>query len=135
MDFMGGIRKLLAVRGDSPANLIEKTKYPRARVYSWFDQKRKSIPNVHDAIGIAYAYGVTVEEIADGDHGRDYVIDWAGRHGAKWKPPSRIAEIVSDLEYVNDDFLRIMAMTVKSAADLERSKGQLAAESKPQAYG
>jgi hypothetical protein len=82
----------------------------------WITKDR--LPRIDDAVAIGRALDVTAEELVLGQPGRDYVIDWAGRHGAKWKPPNRLQELWPLLEAANDNTIEMAVAMVRKSNEI-----------------
>jgi transcriptional regulator with XRE-family HTH domain len=93
-------------------------KYPTLR--GWIAKNR--MPSAEDAVMISKALDTTSEELILGKSGETYILDWAGRHGAKWKPPKKIAPIYDDLMTASDECLEVVAAMIHQAAEIERRK-------------
>jgi len=86
-------------------------------------RKHGIFPRAPDAVGLAREFDTTVEELVLGEAGRAYVVDWAGQHGAQWRPPGRLdQELIDDLMAVDDTCLEAIKAMAKRAAEIERAK-------------
>jgi hypothetical protein len=79
-------------------------------------------PDVDTFFQICKVLNVLPEEMVDGEAGRVYVVEWAERNGAKWKPPSKIADIVEDLLALDESELRFARSSIHGLAEDARGK-------------
>lgn len=66
---------------------------------------RKNYPQADQALAIARALETTVEYLAEGEEGADYVRSLVAREGRLWKPPPHLEAVVRALEALDDDQL------------------------------
>lgn len=77
---------------------------------------RKTYPAADVIYRFCRETNTIIEELVDGEEGREYVISWAERNGGKWKPPERLETIIKHLERISDRDLRALEAMAKSYA-------------------
>ncbi len=80
----------------------------------WMSQK--IVMDANQIVSMAILFNTTVEALILGEDGKKYILEWAGQHGAKWSPPSRIADLVKVLCDLSDEKLEIIRPMILAAA-------------------
>jgi hypothetical protein len=95
--------------------LSNKIGVPFGTFRKWIS--RETLPDANQAVLIAKELNTTVEELMDGDSGRQYIISWAEKNSGKWKAPERIADLVQDSLVLNDQDLETAKYLVHGLAE------------------
>lgn len=95
---------------------------------------KRIMPGADAVATMAKLLDTTVEELVEGDSGRAYVLDWAVRQGARLGLPPRIKAVVDDLTEMSADCFAVVSSMIRSAAEVERAKGLMAAEPRAPEY-
>jgi len=118
VNFWDNIRKLLNARDKPDVWLIKEAKLGKTAIIN--GQNRNTVPSADKACRIARALETTVEELVNGENGREYVQRLLTDKGLLWKPPLRIADIVDVLNAVDDvtlETVRTMVLPLKEKRD------------------
>jgi transcriptional regulator with XRE-family HTH domain len=75
----------------------------------------KNSPSVDNAYAIARVFGITIEELVDGEVGAEYVRQWARKQGGLWEPPPRLAGVMAILNGLADDELAVVTGAMRGA--------------------
>ncbi|GHV89625.1 hypothetical protein AGMMS50268_01280 [Spirochaetia bacterium] len=85
-------------------------------------KKRGTFPDYKDAIVIAKDMGITVEELIEGDSGKQYILDLLSKEIGKLDVPERIADIVDDLLVLDETDLTGIRAAAHALADAKRGE-------------
>lgn len=110
--FRDNLRKAISRKGLVVKEAAARAEISKRTVDNWLSQK-PTVPAADDAVKIAIALDTTVEELIDGKSGKEYVIDWAGQHGAQWKPPPRMVPLIEAAEKLSDSELKKLVEIAK----------------------
>ena len=91
--------------------LVRNGRFPRAEKLSAFSRNLNSIS----------------EYILFGKEGEEYVLEWAGSHGVKWRPPPRIKSLLDVASELEDNDLKMVEAIVKTYLDQRDTKPNAAA--------
>jgi SOS-response transcriptional repressor LexA len=109
------INNLKVILGENWAKeLIHGLKLKKATVYSW--SENNTVPKFTDLLRIAKHLGKTVEELAEGEKGLDYVRRLIAKEGRLWEPPERILAIVRALDRLDEDRLETVKTMITALA-------------------
>lgn len=103
MDFWGRVETAVESQVTTYRWLAGRIEKAETTVSGW--RRLGRIPRADEAVGIAKALGVTVE----------YLV--TGENSANWKPPIRLASIVSDLLVLDDNGLNAVAVLARGLAE------------------
>jgi transcriptional regulator with XRE-family HTH domain len=86
----------------------------------------KTMPNADQLYSLAKVLNTTVEELLDGENGRDYLLNRAANSGTTFRAPERIADLVDALMQAPDEALDLLRPSILAAAAPRRSQSKLA---------
>lgn len=112
--FNDRLKEAIIISGLTNKDISKKTGISDRTIENW-RANNPTTPRADDAATIAQALGTTVEFLAYGEAGMNYVLDWAGRNGARWKPPPRLEAIVAELEAMDDRCLAVASAMMRAA--------------------
>jgi hypothetical protein len=91
----------------------------------------KNSPSVDNAYVIAKALKLSVEELVDGEVGRQYLREYIRDKGWAFSPPPRIADIVEAVDRLSDEELVPVRGVIKAMLDKKGETSQSAAGEQP----
>lgn len=129
MDLWDRIREKISSKNTKQSAIAELLGIHEVTFRKWMSKKIN--PDAFQIYSIAKFFGVTVEELVDGDAGRDYILTWANKHGSKWKPPDKLRGLCELADNLSEEELSMLMIATKALADAKKNKNQL--EQKPRA--
>lgn len=81
---------------------------------------RAKVARSNDLYAVCKAVGITMEQAVDGEAGKEYVRNWVFNEAKVYRPPLRIADIVSDLLEMDDKSLAIIRGTIGGIVEGEK---------------
>ena len=76
------------------------------------------MPRADAAVFLGKVLDITVEELVLGEEGRAFVLDWAGRNGAQWRPPPDLEDLCADLKKLDKSGIDIVHAAVKKIIEV-----------------
>jgi transcriptional regulator with XRE-family HTH domain len=80
-------------------------------------------PRVIDLYKVCVALRITMEEVADGEAGIQYIREYVREKGWQFAPPERIADIVEAADRLSDEQLDYVMGLIKTMLDKKEDSG------------
>jgi hypothetical protein len=116
---VGRIKKALGE--DWAIKIIADLHFKKATVYAW--DANEIPPKVPDMVKIARYLKTTVEELADGEAGEQYLREYIREKSWAFSPPERIADIVEAVDRLSNDELVPVRGVIKAMLDKKEASG------------
>jgi hypothetical protein len=120
MDFWKRVKERIVSENTTQAWVSKQTGKSLNTFKGWIS--KGILPNCIDSVKMAKSLNTTVEELVDGEKGREYVLKWAGQNGVQWRPPDRLEKMLDDLLFVDDTFLEILQPALTAAVNKKRMR-------------
>ena len=114
MDWFDRVKERVKLKGTTIEAVAAKADLSRDSYNTY--RRRGLLPRVNEGIAIAEALDTSVEYLAKGNEGAQYVRDLVAREGLTYRPPDRIASIVEDLNLIDDGQLETVKKIVRALA-------------------
>jgi transcriptional regulator with XRE-family HTH domain len=117
--FTENIRNAIKKKGLTVRDIAAAADVKKATLDDWLNARTK-MARADDLYKVCKVVGITVEEAVDGEEGKRYVRNWVASEGQGYMPPPRIAEIVKELNRLDDKSLLIVKGTLSGIIEGEK---------------
>lgn len=122
MDFWIRLKELIKAENTTQEWVANRIGKRRESFNRWIS--KKIYPQADEAYRIARALNTTVEFLVDGEEGTRYLITYFRNQGIFYEPPARIADLVSLLNMISDEDLKIVRATTDAIAQRYLGEGK-----------